>query len=562
MALNNNDISKVSYKADIEWSKKRVYEISSGEVTLEDYLKEKNPDFEVQDHTPEELISILGDLSKKSSKLEDKIASLSRASSIPVDKVKQPETAKAVAQFDPSSGGDKISYELYDKLLREHEYAYSKISAGFLAQNLTGDASADSAVINDNIYQNYADYAGQPKDNSIERYANRWLNNLLSWNEHDYGVRQILNFSDNYLGMSPDPAFLPWKMRADVGETRIDVENLGTLWEYFSADYADKVEAMVDGFEGMANLRPNETIKDLTTRSIVYANDFLNQLNQAFDIHWASDLICCFMQWGIRLDVKTLKALRALLQLLNSGLVFDSKDVLDGFKDILNNIFRGLINNQLMGLVTYIMQALVDPIKRWINNPPDANVRKLFACTPIDELINTYITSSMDYLESMIRELLNNWYKKIEIQHIKNDTKVELLAKQKTMGELAKLLDAIIASAERTANCGIPNSPNSESVQKMISDYSLQDQTVYVFPAEENPTIYNSFIPKTPDETVAEAANATAAQTKTAQLDSGARTGSSDGAFRTECLKKVPEADIAGVKEWMDIIDTKSQGRV
>jgi hypothetical protein len=188
MALSRDDSSRVGYRANINWNKERLFDIADGILTVEDYLKEKSTDFEATTHTPEELISILNDIQKKAAKLEDKIAFLSKNLSIPVDKVRQPEIAASVSALDSESKGEHITYDLYDKLLREKEFVNSKITANYILTNSTGDSASDSVMIHDALLNGYAEYNGQKaaEDNPAQRYLNRWMNNAISWNEHEY----------------------------------------------------------------------------------------------------------------------------------------------------------------------------------------------------------------------------------------------------------------------------------------------------------------------------------------------------------------------------------------
>jgi hypothetical protein len=558
MALSRQDSSKVGYKANIGWYKERAFAISDGTITMEEYLAEKNTDFEATPHTPEELIEVLQAIQKKATKLEDKIAFLSDGLKIPVDAVRQPELALAVRNIDSSSNGEFISYATYNKAIKEYEAANSSVTLNYLVNNTTGDASSDSIIVHDAILNSYAasnGMGGQPADNWAQRYLNRWMNNAVSWNEHEYQIQQILNFSDNYLDMFPDPSYIPWSARREVGQEIADAKSLEDLWKNFSSDYAGKIENVKTGLGDLVALKPDKSIEDLTTRSIVYANQFLNKLNQIFDMQWAAHLVCCFMQWGIKLDTKTLKGLRALLQLFSTGLSFDFRDIRNGIKDILNNIMRGILCNQLVGLITQILQRITDPIKEWINSP-DEKWNKIFACTPIAELIQTFITQAIDMLQQQLTSLIQNWYKQLEIKNIEQNVKIDVLEKQKICGELAKLLDGIIAATEMAAKCGLQNSPNSEIVQQVISNYGIGDQTKYEFPVEEKPTIYNSFISETPVST----SETSASQGRTVSTTGGSTSSISDSPIATslaECMKKIPADDVSGVKEWIAKIDSE-----
>ena len=444
--------------------------------------------------------------------------------------------------------------------MSEYEAANSSVTLDYLVNNVTGDTSSDSTIVHDALLNSYAEsngMGGQPADNWAQRYLNRWMNNAVSWNEHEYQIMQILNFSDNYLDMFPDPSYIPWSARKEVGQEVADAKSLEELWKNFSSDYAGKVENVKTGFGDLLALSPDKTIEDLTTRSIVYANKFMNKINDIFDMNWAAHLVCCFMQWGIKLDTKTLKGLRALLQLFSTGLSFDVRDILNGIKDILNNIMRGILCNQLVGLVTQIIQRINDPIKDWINSP-DEKWNKIFACTPIAELIQTFITQAMEMLQKQLVSLIQNWYKDLEIKNIRQNMKVELFEKQKIAGELSRLLDGIIAATEMAAKCGLQNSPNSEITQQVISSYGIGDQNKYEFPAEENPTIYNSFISETPVGT--DDGSASQGRTVSAAAGSDSESSISDSSIAislAECMKKIPADEVSGVKEWIAKIDSE-----
>ena len=577
MPLNKENSSRINYNANLNWYKEKIYSVTNKEKTLEEYLLETKVDFEGQKHTAEEYIGILESLSLKAGKLEGKIAYLSKDLKIKVDAAKQPELAKAVAALDSVSKGEYIDYALYDKLLRQQEYAYNSVSINHLVNNTTGDPLSDSSSIRNQILEGYASYPGQekPQDNSLQRYTNRWLNNLVSWNEHDYQSSQILNFADNYLSIFPDPAYIPWSMRRDVGEERVDAKSLGDVWKYFSADYSSRVQDMVDGINGMASLKMDPKVDGLTARYIKYANEFLNQLNKAFDTDWSVNMICCFLQWGVKIDLKTLKGLRAMLQLLKTGIMFDFEDVLNGIKDIVNNIFRGLLCDQLVSLVTYITQSLVDPIRLWLDNIEKQSPfwQKVTACTPVDDLINKYIAEAMEYLSQLLTTLIHNWYKKIEIKNIKNTYKLEITNNLKMIGDIAELLDWIIYAVEAAAKCGVGNSPDGEVPATILADYKLDSAEPYVFPEEASPTIWNSFIPEQPivtDSTNRTETSAITSEYQTTSAD-GVRTSNFDTgsmgakvsekkktASIDECLKNIPVGNIEGVKAWIEEIRQKS----
>lgn len=558
MALNKDDASKVGYKARIEWYKERFAAITAGKE-----IKEITPsDFLSYTSSPDELINILDDLNKKASKLDGKIDYLSGGLSIPVDIEKQPVVSKAIAKLDEESKGEYLSYNLYTLLLEQQELARNNIDLARIIENTTGDPIADSFFINSELVtglakSNEVNSPSVPGDNALERYANRYLNNIVSWNEHDYETRQILNFADNYLGMFPDPAYIPWSLKEDVREEINSTKSLSDLWSNFSEYAKGKAKNVISGIEKLTSLDPGKagSLHDITKKSIEYTNNFLNGVDEIFNLNYGADLICCFVRWSGSLDTKTLKGLRALLQLFRTGLYLDFNDVLASIKDIINNIFRRLLTDNLIGFVNQIYQRLVDPIKRWLNNP-DPRWQKLFICTPIDELVNTYLVSAIDYVENLLTSLIKNWYKQIEIKNLNFGLKLEIFPAQKQVGTLIKILDVVISALERSAICGTESSPTGEEIQKVIQAYGIGPDKPYIYPKEEKPTIYNSFIPKTPP---------TEEEHKlggefTTKFDTATETSGIGKIIRIdECLKRVMPDDVVHITEWFEGIKAKSQ---
>ncbi len=581
MALNRDDVSKVKYKAKIEWYKERF-----AAITADKEIKKETPsDFLSYTSNPDELISILGDLNRKASKLDKRIDFMSDGLKIPIDTEKQSVVSKAVEGLDQESKGEYLSYRLYAQLLEQEEAAKNNLDLADVIGDTTGDPIADSLLVQDKLVTGLASYNAinppdVPGDNDLERYSNRYLNNIFSWNEHNYKTRQILNFADNYLGMFPDPSYIPWRLKGDTREEIRDTKNLSEFWKNFSDHFSGKGRKVTEALEGVTEKQkkldetfrklppldfkkePIGAVHDLTKRSIEYTNNFLNGINEVFDMNYGADLICCFVRWSGSLDIKSLMGLRALLQLFQTGLYLDFNSIISGVKDMLNNIFRGLLTHDLVGLINQIYQRLVDPIKKWINNP-DPRWQKIFICTPIDELINTYLISAIDYVEGLLTGLIKNWYKQIEIKRLNFDLKLEIFPAQKKSGMLIKILDLVISALERSAICGTEDSPTGEEVQKIIQAYGIGPDKPYIYTKEENPTIYNSFIPKTPlKEKEGEYKLGGEFTTKFDTATESSGIGKLKKVKIDECLKKVMPENVVHITEWFEGISAKSQEKV
>ncbi len=553
MALNKDDVSKIGYQAKVDWYKERFTAITSTDMLVEEVKEEVL--------TPDELIDILNDIHKKTSKLEGRIDFLSMELKIPIDKEKQPVVAQAVAQLDKESEGEYLSYSLYLRLLKQQELALANLKLEDIIDNVTGDISSDSLFIQDRLFTGLSQYTESrpdvmPEDNALERYVNRYMNNVFSWNEHDYNIRQIINFADTYLDTYPGLKYIPWTVRREVGQERVDVKGLSEFWQAFSHKFVTKSNELLGGVKNLAILRPDKRISGLTKRYIDYTNNFLNAINDTFDMDYGSDLICCFVRWSGSLDIKTLKGLRALMQLFRAGLILDFSDIFNGLKDIVNNIFRGLLTHKLIGFVHQIFQRLVDPFKKWINDP-DPKWQKIFICTPVDEFINKFVIGSLEYIESLLESLIKNWYKQIELKNLKLDLRISVLKEQKGLGIFIRMLDVVISALERSAICGTESSPTGEEIQKMMHAYGLGPEEPYKYLVEENPNEYNSFIPKK-GEKISEESLGGSISTK---FDTKIKTsGITESKSRfDECLKKIIPEDVLKVSEWMEEINAKSQ---
>jgi hypothetical protein len=546
MQLDNEDISKLDYQAKIEWYKKRVYQLSSGEITLQDYVEQNKDDIEAQDHTPDELIAILNDLSSKASKMEDKIAFLSAALSIPIDIAKTPEVAAAVKIIDPQSGGAYLSYVTYDKILRQQESVNRSISLDGLINGSTGDAQADSLHINHLIATGYASFSGQasPDGGATDQSV---ISSILALGDVSSTVNQIIDYADTWLSMNNEPKYIAWSFRKDVGEENGECKNLAEMWGHYSQAVTGGINSFVDGVDSLTALRPDQITKDLTTRYIKYTNNFLDRLNNTIDLRWAANLICCFLQWGIKLDMKTLKAIRTILKLMQINISISFQDILKTIIDTLKNIIYGAIMSKLMGLINQIIQRIVDPIYKWIGDPHSDIWKKIFECTPIAQMIQVFIRQAVIDIKAKLYDLLSSWFKKIEIQNIKNCLKLEMKTNQMWIGELLKLLDNIISVLEAAAACGMGNAPAGDLASTVASDLNLGDSTVYTFPKDPKENKYNSYQPTSP---IGSSEGSQSAPGSDNNPLNSFNTVSGTMKLST-CLQRIPSDLVFSVQDWM-----------
>jgi len=383
MPLNKDDTSKLNYKAQIEWYRERVASLSKGFV---------NPSVSIKESDPEKYRQDLKDIRTKIGKLDKRIDTVCAGLKIPIDAIKDPDIAIAVNKIDPSSGGEYLSYEVYKRLSEQLYAGKANLKIDDLIKNSSNDIFSNSQLIQDRLYKGYASYEteGNSGISSTDRNVNKYLNLAIDWNEWDYPVRQILDFADAYLGNYTDTDYIPWAFKQDMLFEQLQNDGLQNLWNNFSELGKVQLDNLGNIFQNLSPLQPDKNIAAVTERYLDYTNVFLNGVNDLLNEGWLADLICCFVKFTTKLDIRTLQALRTLLQLLKNSLNTDLQDIMNVFKDIFNNILRGLILNGLLGLINQIMKSLVGPIEDWLSRSDSKALHKMRYVLHINYLKNFY----------------------------------------------------------------------------------------------------------------------------------------------------------------------------
>jgi hypothetical protein len=112
---------------------------------------------------------------------------------------------------------------------------------------------------------------------------------------------------------------------------------------------------------------------------------------------------------------------------------------------------------------------------------------------------------------------------------------------------------------EFSAQCGVQYSPKAEDVQQLVSNYNI-GQPLYVYPTEENPNIYNSFI--TPEQQKYIEETKAAAEPGTAQIPAVPNQNSNvtEDKKVNDCLKNISDQDMPKAIVWIEEIMKKIQG--
>jgi len=563
MTLNQEDKDKINYKPDINWYKERMYRISEEEKPLDKlYVPE------VKKIDPEVLLENYRDLDRKAKKLDSVIDKLSMALSIPIDKEKQPRISAAINQMDPSSKGEYLTYTLYRDLLLQIEAGRSNIDLDFILNNQTYDIYADSNLIYNQYIEGAKNYTavtpigtGSTEATDENKASNAMLDNISSYNTHEAASSQIIEFTRTYLSQTDDQEYIPWNFKEDVRRKiteYVDVDNLLVQYTPMVADLVVEVEPFpvtplelsTDLGENLENKRDND-------------NNFFNKTNAIFAISYGSDLLCCFVAWSGGLDKKTLSALKIAIQLMSNNIKIDFSNLLGTFMNIISSLFKNIIGIVVIALVDKIFQMVTDPIRRWLNSD-DEKWSKLFECTAINDLINTYVIGGIDSLEVWLTGLILDFGKRIEIDKFFEGKKLDLSEKKKWLSDLSKLLDMVINAVGKSALCGQENSPTGDEISRLIEAYGVGPLFDYDYPEEESPNKYNSFVKeqivveKFIDETTGEE---NLREKTVIRFDTGTKTAdlSQDSLNIDKCLKRVSEGDIFSVQEWMTEIRSRSQ---
>ena len=568
MALNQEDTNKLNYKPDIEWYKERMYR-----VTEEKKPKDRLYTPEEEKIDPDALLQNYKDLAKKAQKLDGVIDDLSMALTIPIDKEKQPRVSEYVAQLDPKSKGEYLSYPLYRDLLNQQESGRQNIDLDFVLNNNTPDIYANSNLIYSRYIEGEQGYSSSnPAEyilsseggvSSETRILNTILNNITNWSEHDSYSKRIIDFAQGWLGLTPDPAYIPWTFKVDVKRKLTEYTDIDNLLVQYTG--------MVTDLGGLVETLPKTPLTlatdlwDSLNVKLDNDNNFFNKINEIFSMSYGADLICCFVAWAGGLDTRTLYALRMILQLAANGLSIEWGNLYNTFLSIVNSLFRNLICGQLIAIVDQIFQQVTDPIKRWLNSK-DEKWQKLFLCTPIDEFINIYIVGGLEALEKWLTDIIMDFWKRIEIDKYLEEGKIEIFGKKKWLADLSRLLDLIIAAIGRSALCGQENSPTGDEIRRFMEAYNVGPIFNYEYLEEENPNKYNSFIREevTIERTIDQETGEVKLQEKTvARFDTGTRTADlNEGSVNIDkCLKKVAEEDVFSVQEWMAEIKLRSRSQ-
>ena len=566
MSIDRNDSEKINYQGNFSYSKERKYRSEEPRRMGDREYLPKELMIDVQD-----LRDKFKDLKKKASKLDKVIDDISMAMSIPIDKEKQPRISYAVNKLDPASAGESLSYSLYRDLIDQQEAGEKNIDFEWLIENSTDDPFANSDLLQNKYLEGVSTKTQvtkiEPKQESVDMmsvYANTMLNNITNWNEHEFYVRQVVNWAQGWLYNTPDPAYIPWTFKVDMKKKILEYDNMDQLLSTYT-DLGNNFGGAVFGALKNPLSLPRDLWDSLNGKA-ENDNNFFNKINDIFSMNYGADLVCCFVAWAGGLDMRTLYALRLLLQLADNGIRLEFSSILNSLLSVVNGFMRNIIAGQLIAILELIVQTVTDPIYRWLNSK-DPKWKKLFLCTPIDEAINIYVLGAIEKIEDMLEEKILQFMKKVENDNYFEEKKTEKAEKNSIIQTLLRILDIIIASVGKSTLCGYNiasiTSGTNPVIKNFSDSYKSGPRWYFTYEEDENPNEYNSFIKEKTtvrqEPIINEETGESTGKTKvveevsrsfysgTAGFDSEAEKANID-----QCLKRVSQEDVFSVQQWVE----------
>jgi len=373
-------------------------------------------------------------------------------------------------------------------------------------------------------------------------------------------LQTIDNFVREFITNTDDEDFLPWLWVDDVSlSTRNSMDSLK-----FLAGYYDRAENHVASYSNAVKgvlLKIPQDLYDIFSRNREDTNSFLNTVNDALSEQYSQDLICCLVRWLGGLDLKTLKALGALLSLYGNGINIDLGALYGQFAGVINNAIRQALLLPLIRLVDEIFQEITQPIRNWLADE-EGKWTLLFLCTPIDELVSILL-QVIEELEQKLKELVIDYYKILRLEKRYLNLKIDFWWGKKRASRLARIVDFVIKAIDRGELCAEESSstPSFSELQNFMGNSRVSPENGYhVDDDEKYPTKYNSFRQMQPlkeGDTIKETKTLSGMRIPKHQT---LKEKDKEKFSFENCLQKIRKEDIVIVTRWMRNLDDQVKG--
>jgi len=273
--------------------------------------------------------------------------------------------------------------------------------------------------------------------------------------QHHTAIRE---YSQDYVANTTEPGYETWVAAEDVRSIRADAQASKNESENYLSPSAS-YQMSTDVYKLMA-CRNKE------------ANNRLNKLAAVLSSKYTRDLVCCFVKFVGGFPTETLKFLRLILQVLSNGVSQDLGAAANSLRDSMNSFLERSVLEPILHLIDNFFReaaemasSLLDPNRY---DDPEA-FEEVLACSPIDELF-TYVFSGLEKVRALLVKYIRKYWSKIQMKNRFGSVKVQILADNKRAKMLLRILDEVIAAADRGNLCAEKDAitPSTDDVDDVV----------------------------------------------------------------------------------------------
>lgn len=340
--------------------------------------------------------------------------------------------------------------------------------------------------------------------------------------ENDHKI--IIKYCLSYISSSKDKGYEFWMAYYGARKVRFLSKVSRNLAPLFSDKYSG-VEETINPEDILATPGPLTNIAaqivNLLNNSVTYPTDIyvciqdyeasnfesgLNRVAQVLDTKLSRDAICCFVRFFGKIDIDTLKRIRAILGIYINANLIDLNTTLENFESYLLSWVNETIQRLLLSLVNLIISEIIKELGAFINKlAPEVTV--ISECPLILELLQKIVDAIFLIIRD-IREIANNYLKTLVYNSMSigigllefdsnfsvNNSNLYRIHKKRYIGQIVNLLDKIIETVELgNLFCDDKtNNPKEITYDEFLDKYqSLNDQDFLNIPEDIKKSYFN-----------------------------------------------------------------------
>lgn len=335
---------------------------------------------------------------------------------------------------------------------------------------------------------------------SVDNYASQIkpARELVTDHLKDSDWAKMEQYADDWLANTEEPGYEDWFIASLAKETGRAMHMSGNELHKW-ADAATLGGLSYNKNKAGLDL-PNDTYKYHRCKTN-HANLRLDMLAAALHSNYSADMVCCLILFlgSDNIDLNALKALRTFLGLLLKGLSLD----LGKLHAKMMSSYRKALGKALLEPIFHDLRKLFakvgKDIQKWLASDED-KWKKLFACTPIDEMF-TYLLKALKNLEKILFKLIKQMWDDTKFKGNIGKLTVGSIADKKRLTQFIAILNGVIKAVEKGRLCAKEDTvyPPTEEARR-VADLLLGDMPQppeLDLPDPEDP--YADFLPVTFD---------------------------------------------------------------